>query len=212
MDVNKSTSGSKKTMKTKLFAAALAALTLGVSLPAAAQNFDQGRRDSGYRDSDFRGNRDGDFRRGGDERWRRAQITIRNNGREIRINRDDRLFYRLIDRPYGFRPGLTYAYTDRCNRYGCVAFVFDQYHRRPIDRIFAPHLPMPNYAWRQARGFNGAYRGFGRYDHDDRGWNNNDDRNYRDGRDGRGRDNDWNYDDDRRGRDGQRLEGGPSQR
>lgn len=205
-------------MKTKLFAAALAALTLGAAaMPAAAQDYGRGDgayRYSGYRDSGYRD----DHR--GDQRWQRAFITIRNNGREITVNRRDRLFYRLLDRPFGFRPGLTYAYTDRCNRYGCVVFVFDQYHRRPIDRIFAPHLPMPNYAWRQTRGFDGAYRGFGRYDRDDRGWNNNDDRNYRDGRDGHGHDNDWEDDDHRDGRDdrwdgrrdGQRLDGAPSQR
>lgn len=208
-------------MKTKLFAAALAALTLGAaSVPAAAQDYgrgDGGYRDSGYRDSGYNGDHDRDFR-GGDQRWQRGQITIRSNGRQISVNRGDRLFYRLLDRPFGFRPGLTYAYTDRCSRFGCVVFVFDQRSRRPIDRIFAPHLPMPNYAWRQTRGFDGAYRGFGRYDRDDRGWNNNDDRNYRDGRDGRGRDNDWNDNDDHRDdrrdgrRDGQRLEGGPSQR
>ncbi len=183
-------------MKTKLFAAALAALTLGASLPAAAQDF--GRHDGGYRDSNYR---EGEYRRGGDERWRRGFITIRNNGRQFTVNRDDRLFYRLLDRPYGFRPGLTYAYTDRCNRFGCVAFVFDDYHRRPIDRIFAPHLPMRGYGWRQARGFDGEFRGYGRYSRDDRGWNNNDDRDFRDGRDS-----------DRDGRDGRFLEGGPSQR
>jgi len=178
-------------MHTKLFAAALAALTLGASLPAAAQDY--GRAGGAYRDSSYG---DGEYRRGGDERWRRAFITIRSNGREITVNRRDRLFYRLLDRPYGFRPGLIYAYTDRCNRFGCVAFVFDRYHRRPIDRIFAPHLPMRNYAWRQTRGFDNDYRGFGRYDRDERGWRNDDDRNYREERDSR--DDRWEDRDDRR--------------
>ena len=197
-------------MKTKLFAAALAALTLGAaSMPAAAQDYGRSERDGGYRYSNYHGDRDGDFRRG-DRRWQPFQITIRSNGREFSVGRGDRLFFRLLDRPYGFRPGLTYAYTDRCNRYGCVAFVFDHNHRRPIDRIFAPHLPMPNYAWRQMRGFDGAYRGFGRYDRDDRGWNNNDDRDFRDGRDRHDEEDDEGWEGDRR--DGRRLEGGPSQR
>lgn len=161
-------------MKTKLFAAALAALTLGASLPAAAQDFDRGHRGGGYEDN---------FRRG--DHWRRAQITIRNDGRQFSVDRGDRLFYRLLDRPYNFRPGLTYAYTDRCNRFGCVVFVFNNRDRRPIDRIFAPHLPSPRYAWREARGFDRDYHGYGRYDRDDRGWYNDDDRRYRDGRDGR---------------------------
>jgi hypothetical protein len=109
-------------MKTKLFAAALAALTLGASLPAAAQDFRRGD----------------EFRR--DDRHR-AEITIRNDGRTFSFDRRDRMFYRLLDRPYHFRPGLTYAYTDRCNRNGCLVFVFNERSRRPIDRVFAPQLP-----------------------------------------------------------------------
>jgi hypothetical protein len=189
-------------MKTKLFAAALAAaLTFG-ALPAAADHNDRGRGD-GWRDG-HRG---------------RAEITIRNDGRSFTVGRGDRMFYRLLDRPYHFRPGLTYAYTDRCNRNGCVVFVFDGRSRRPIDRIFAPHLRSHGYAYREARDFDRGYNRFGRYERDDRGWNNDDDRRYRDGR---GRDdNDWNDDrrDDRRDgdyrdgdyrRDGdRRLEGGP---
>jgi hypothetical protein len=162
-------------MKTKLFAAALAALALGAALPAAAQDF---RRGDGFR---------------GDHRHR-AEITIRNDGRTFSFDRGDRLFYRLLDRPYHFRPGLTYSYTDRCNRFGCVVFVFDNRHRRPIDRIFAPHLPMRAYAWRQARDFDRNYNRFGQFDRDDRNWDNDDDRRYREGRD------------DDRG--GGRLEGG----
>lgn len=103
-------------MKTKLLAAALAALTLGASLPAAAEH------------------RDGD-------RWRRAEIIVRNDGRTFSFDRGDRMFYRLLDRPYHFRPGLIYAYTDRCNRNGCQVLVFNGRSRRPIDRVFAPHLP-----------------------------------------------------------------------
>ena len=178
-------------MKTKLFAAALAFLTLGVSVPATAHEFGRDPRGGGYSNSDLRGGP-----------WRRADITIRNsNGRQFSVDRGDRLFYRLLDRPYNFRPGLTYAYTDRCNRFGCIVFVFNDRSRRPVDRIFAPHLRMPQYAWREHRGFDRNYQSFGRYERDDRNWNNDDDRQYRDGRDGG-----WNDDNGRNrdGRDGRR--------
>ena len=183
-------------MKTKLFAAAFAALTLATAGAASAQNYDRGRDGGRYERDDWRG---------------RSEITIRKDGRVMQFDRRDRMFYRLMDRPFSFRPGLTYAYTDRCNRNGCVAFVFDGRHRRPVDRIFAPHLrEARGYAWREHRGFDGNYSRFGRYDRDDRNWNNDDDRNYRDERDGRG-DRDWNDDDRRDGRGrGDRLEGGPT--
>lgn len=178
-------------MKTKFFAAALAALTLATAGAASAQDFRRGDRD--WDRGDWRG---------------RQEITIRKDGRVMRFDRGDRMFYRLQDRPFRFEPGLTYAYTDRCNRQGCVAFVFDNRHRRPIDRIFAPHLQMRGYAWRDARDFDRNYGRFGRYDRDDRNWNNEDERNYRNGRDGR-------FDDRGDDRDGRRrgdwLEGGPTQ-
>jgi len=175
-------------MKTKLFAAALAVLTLATAGVASAQDF-RGRGDNDWRDG-----------RGGD--WRgRQEITIRKDGRVMSFSRGDRTFYRLLDRPFNFRPGMTYAYTDRCNRQGCIAFVFDGRHRRPIDRIFAPHLRDGRYAWRENRGFDRNYNRFGNYDRDERGWNNEDDRAYREGRGDRDGDRDWD-------RDG-RLEGGP---
>jgi hypothetical protein len=150
----------------KLFAAALAALTLVTAGAASAQDFRRGDRDRDWGD-----------RRG------RAEIVVRKDGRVMSFDRGDRMFYRLIDRPYNFRPGLTYAYTDRCNRQGCIAFVFDGRHRRPVDRIFAPHLRHALYNWRETRGFDGNYGRFGRYDRDDRSWSNEDDRNFRDDRD-----------------------------
>jgi len=190
-------------MKKTLFAAAMAALSL-VSVSAASAQ---------------------DYRRpGGGPDWRRhAEITVRTpGGRQFDVERGDRLFYRLMERPYHFRPGMTYAYTDRCNRNGCIVFVFDEFRRRPVDRIFAPHLPDRRHAWREARDFDQGYNRFGRYDRDDR-WTNDDDRNYRDQRDGRGeRDFDRNTPprDDRGGRDGRDgrrgdnsgLNGGPTQR
>jgi hypothetical protein len=184
-------------MKNKLFAAALTALALA-SASGVASAQDYRRPNLGAEPRYERG--DYGRHRGG------ADITIRKDGRTFSFERGDRMFYRLLDRPFNFRPGMTYAYTDRCNRQGCVAFVFDGRHRRPVDRIFAPHLRDGRYQWRESRGFDGGYNRFGRYDRDDRNWNNDDDRNYRDGRD-RG---DWDGD-GRRDRDGdRRLEGGPS--
>ncbi len=180
-------------MKNKLFAAALAALTLASVGAASAQDYRRGPPGGGPSH---------------DQRWdrQRAEITVRNNGRTFSFNRGDRIFYRLLDRPYHFRAGMTYSYTDRCNRQGCVVFVFDGRSRRPVDRIFAPHLQDRRYAWRQARGFDGGYARFGRFDRDERGWNNDDDRMYREGRDGRG-DSRGRDDDDRGERDGRDRDG-----
>ena len=179
-------------MKTKFIAAALAALTLATAGAASAQDFrrgDHNRVYPGFAPS--------------------LEITIRKDGRTMQFTRDDRIFYRLMERPYNFVPGMTYSYTDRCNRQGCVAFVFDGRHRRPVDRIFAPHLQMRGYAWREARDFDRNYNSYGDYDRDDRNWNNEDDRNYRNGRDSRFDDRR----DDRNSRDrGDWLEGGPTQR
>lgn len=182
-----------KSMKMTLFAAALAALTLASVTTASAQ----------------------DYRRGGErgDQWRRnAEITIRtNNGRQFDVERGDRLFYRLLDRPFSFRPGMTYAYTDRCNRAGCIVFVFDGHRRRPVDRIFAPHLPNRMMAYREARDFDRDYNRFGRYDRDDRNWQNDHDRDFRNERDGR-RDDQRDERGPRGERDGRgdrQLEGGP---
>jgi hypothetical protein len=149
-------------MKTKFLAGLFAALALaGLAGTASAQAWDRGGdaaydsyRGGGYHD-DFRGGRHG-------------AITIRNNGRNYRVNYDDGLFYRLLDRPFHFQPGFTYAYTDRCNRNGCVVFVYDGHSRRPSDRIFAAHLPMQWYRWSEARDFDRDYDGYGYYSYDDR--------------------------------------------
>ena len=161
-------------MKNKLFAAALAAVTLaGAAMPAAAQDF----RGDGYRgdyNQDFRGNR-GDLR----DIRRMAQITIRQDGRQISFDRRDRMFYRLMDRPFNFQPGMTYVYTDRCSRDACMVLVFSPWSRRPIDRIWAPRPGRFFFArgdrdgrWNDRgddRGFNdgGPYRGD---DHGDRAY------------------------------------------
>lgn len=184
-------------MKKTLFAAAMAAVaTFAVAAPAAAQTWDRGGRyedDGRYRD-DHR-TRQFDREWGGNRL--RAEITVRKNGRVFTFDRGDRLFYRLMEHPYSFLPGLTYQYTDRCNRHGCVAFVYDGYSRRPIDRIFAPHLPMRDYAWRGQRGFDPRYDDYGYYNRDDRRF-----------------DDQWRYDDEDRWErdddrwDDYRLEGG----
>jgi len=171
-------------MKTKLFAAALAALTLATAGAAAAQDFRRGDTGRDWNRGDWRG---------------RQEITIRQSGRTFSFNRGDRMFYRLLDRPFNFRPGMTYAYTDRCNRMGCVAFVFDGRNRYPIDRIFAPRLQDPRFTWRDNARFDRGYDDYGHYNRDDRGWNDNDDRAYRDNRGDNGRFNDDDRSDNDRG-------------
>src|SRR5690242_3539452 len=119
-------------MKNKLFAAALAAVTLaGVALPAAAQDFHGDGR--GDYNQQFRGDRGSDWRM-------RNQITVRQDGRQLTFDRSDRMFYRLTDRPFNFRPGLTYVYTDRCGRNQCMVLAFSRFSRGPVDRTWAPRL------------------------------------------------------------------------
>ncbi len=151
--------------------AALAAMTLATTLPAAATDYDRGGGQQSYQRSDYQrpDNNDGrsdnrgapqnsqrsdasDNRGGYDDRtgydrgdWRRddwgrgGTIMIESRDYRFSVDRGDRL-YRTLIRDYGFRPGLTYHYTDRCNRAGCAVLVFDGYGRRPVDRIFAPRL------------------------------------------------------------------------
>jgi len=165
-------------MKTKLFAAALAALTLGaMAQTASAQDFWGDR-------NDFRG----DWRRGG-------EITVRQDGRTMSFNRGDRMFYRLMDRPYNFVPGLSYAFTDRCNRFGCQVIVYSPRAHRIVDSTFAPRL----FDRRNDRGFDDR-----RFDRRDGGF---DDRRFDDRRfDDYGRDH-GNY--DRNHGNNDRLYGAP---
>ena len=152
-------------MKTKLFAAALvAALSLGAAPAAFAGDDDRG----GYY---------------GYDRRERAEITIRTHHGQTSVTRGDRLFYRLLDRPYNFRPGLIYAYSERCNQDGCDVFVFNRWSRRPIDRIFAPPLPRRLLVsqhtaggrdWRD-RGYRDSYRRDAYDRNDDQGDDDDDD-------------------------------------
>ena len=166
-------------MKNKLFAAALAAATLtAAAMPAAAQDFRANQYNQDFR-GDGRGDPSQDFR-GDHGDWRmRNQITIRQDGRQFSFDRSDRAFYRLTDRPFGFRPGLTYVYTDRCGRGQCQVLVFSQRSRAPIDRTWAPRLD---------RGF--FFADGGRDGRGDGRWNNR-------GDDGRGNDGGPSRGDDR---------------
>jgi hypothetical protein len=171
-------------MKNKLFAAALAAVTLaGVALPAAAQDFrGDGRGDYNQQ---FRGDRGSDWRM-------RNQINVRVDGRQFSFDRQDRAFYRLSDRPFNFRPGLTYVYTDRCSRGSCMVLVFSQRSRTPIDRTWAPRLDRRFFFANGDRDGRFDGRGDGRWDNR--------------GDDGRGNDGGTYRGDDRGNRD---LDGGP---
>ncbi|MBI3439816.1 MAG: hypothetical protein HY054_14410 [Proteobacteria bacterium] len=158
-------------MKNKLFAAALAAVTLAVgALPAAAQDFrGDGYRRDGYQ-QDFRGDRND---------WRmRAQITVRQDGRLMSFDRRDRMFYRLMDRPFNFQPGMTYVYTNRCSRDACMVLAFAPYMRGPVDRMWVPRLGRFFFAGDRNDRYDG--RGDGRWD------NRGDDGRFDGGRDYRG--------------------------
>src|SRR5262245_17592540 len=124
-------------MKTKLIVAAIvSALTLGAAAtPALAHDFrgsDYNQAAYGYGDHDWRG---------------RGQITVRTQRGQFSVDRDDRLFWRLTERPYRFRPGFTYVYTDRCNRDGCMVLEFSRWSRMPTDRFFAPYVRFDRVSW-----------------------------------------------------------------
>ena len=162
-------------MKNKLFAAALTAVMLaGTALPAVAQDF------RGNYNQDFRGDSNQQFR--GD--WRmRNQITVRQDGRLVTFDRHDRLFYRLMERPFNFRPGLTYVYTDRCGGNQCMVLAFSRSSRGPVDRTWAPRLGRFFFAADRNGRFDG--RGDGRWNDRDHDGRLDGDRDYRgDGRDG----------------------------
>jgi hypothetical protein len=156
-------------MKTKLFVAAFAILTALTAGAASADDDYRYRGDGRYEDRyEDRGY---DDRRGGDwDRRYRGVITVRDHGRQWIFDRRDRLFYRLLESPFGFRPGLIYVYTDRCNRGQCRVYVYEPGYRRPVQSLIAPPL---------GRRWDNRW--------DDRRWERWDDRGF-DDRDGRYRD------------------------
>jgi hypothetical protein len=178
-------------MKRKFFTAVFSAMALVAGLAGPASAHERNRYEPNRHSSVLR----------------MMDISVRVNGRSYDFGYGDRMFMRLIDRPYSFAPGLTYAYTDRCNRHGCVVFVFDDYRHRPVDRIFAPHLPFRGYAWRAARGFDQRYDDYGAYARNDRQF----DQRWRYER----RDENWDDRDERwreHWNDDRHLDGGPSRR
>ncbi|MFZ2029033.1 MAG: hypothetical protein WAU68_01885 [Vitreimonas sp.] len=163
-------------MKNRLFAAALAAVTLaGVALPAAAQDFRGDGRGDYNQNQDFRGDRGSDWRM-------RGQITVRQDGRQFSFDRQDRAFYRLSARPFNFRPGLTYVYTDRCSRGFCMVLAFSPRSRTPVDRTWAPRLDRGFFFANGDRDGRFDGRGDGRWD------NRGDDGRFNGDRDNRGDD------------------------
>ncbi len=127
----------------KLLAAVVAALTLTAASVAAAQDFRHGR--DGWRD------------RGHDV------ITIRDHGRVYTFDESDRIFYRLLESPFGMRPGHVYVYTDECRGDQCQVIIYSRYRRESLGRLWAPPIGHPrwfgprwrddDYRWRQRSGY-----------------------------------------------------------
>jgi hypothetical protein len=111
----------------KLFAVMAAALTLALAGAASAQ--------------DWRG-------RGGDN-WRGGRgddvITIRDHGRVYTFDENDRVFYRLLESPFGMRPGNVYVYTDECRRDQCQVIIYSRYRRESLGRLWAPPIGHPRW-------------------------------------------------------------------
>jgi hypothetical protein len=110
----------------KLLAALAAALALTTAGAASAQDW-RGR------DRDYRGGRGGDV------------ITIRDHGRVYRFDEDDRVFYRLLESPFGMRPGNVYVYTDECRRDQCQVIIYSRDRRESLGRLWAPRVGNPRY-------------------------------------------------------------------
>jgi Ni/Co efflux regulator RcnB len=106
----------------KLLATLVAVATLATAGAAAAQDYRRGR-------DEWRGDR-----RGGDV------ITIRDHGRVYTFDENDRMFYRLLESPYGMRPGNVYVYTDECRRDQCQVIIYSRYRRESQGRLWAPPL------------------------------------------------------------------------
>lgn len=152
----------------KLLAVMVAALTLAAAGAASAQDWRGRGRD------DWRGGRGGDV------------ITIRDHGRVYTFSENDRVFYRLLESPFGMRPGNVYVYTDECRRDQCQVIIYSRYRRESQGRLWAPRVGDPRWFGRGGR--------YDRYDdrYDDRDGRYDDRDGRYDGRDGHRRDRDWN--------------------
>ena len=121
----------------KLLAAVVADLMLAGASAASAQDFRYGRGD-----------------------WRgRDVITIRDHGRVYTFDENDRIFYRLLESPFGMRPGNIYVYTDECRGDQCQVIIYSRYRRAAIGRLWAPPIGHPRWfgpRWRyDSRGHDG---------------------------------------------------------
>lgn len=123
----------------KLLAVIAAALTLATAGAASAQDWRGRGRD------DWRGGRGGDV------------ITIRDHGRVYTFDENDRIFYRLLESPFGMRPGNVYIYTDECRRDQCQVIIYSRYRREYLGRLWAPPIGHP-------RWFGQGWRDGDRYD------------------------------------------------
>lgn len=107
-----------------------------------------------------------DWRRGGRDDWRDDRrgdvITIRDHGRVYTFDEDDRMFYRLLESPYGMRPGNVYVYTDECRRDQCQVIIYSRHRRESQGRLWAP--PISRARWDDDRRRDDDYR---RRDRDD---------------------------------------------
>jgi hypothetical protein len=100
-----------------------------------------------------------DYRRGRDHDWRDRDgyvITVRDHGRVMRFDESDRIFYRLLESPFGFEPGYTYVYTDECRNDQCQVIIYSPHRRQSEGRLWAPPIGHP-------RWFGGGYDDDDRY-------------------------------------------------
>jgi hypothetical protein len=111
----------------KLLAVLAAAIALTAAGAASAQDWRGQDRDH------RRGGRGGDV------------ITIRDHGRVYTFDESDRVFYRLLESPFGMRPGNVYVYTDECRGDQCQVIIYSRSRRESLGRLWAPPIGHPRY-------------------------------------------------------------------
>jgi hypothetical protein len=79
--------------------------------------------------------------------YRPHTITIRENGRELTVDRSDRLYWQLRAGPYHFKDGRVYTYTNNCSYGGeCLVRVYDPYSPfMRYDNTTAPPVGRASY-------------------------------------------------------------------